>query len=325
MAGVSLEAPDGPLARAPSRVQLGPDINIFDPKTGSPMLWFWRKGEADYEFFDGPGFHPRNGETLKSFTMEETKTYEAEVRAKQQRLNDEQARLEQEKKEREKKDAAEAQERAGTEERQKKKREQELQRATEIGRLCDELAANPNDQRKVGEGVSYSVLKAQARNAVRVCEKAVSQNPNELRFRYQLGRALQWTDRDRAFGIHEELVDLGYPAAFDNLGWLYFTDKQDPGKAVALFRKGVLAGDPDSMVSLAEMISRGHAVPSNSSETTTELYRRAAGFGHRQAQVAYQNESASHERGEEDRIRRLQQEQMMMQFLGTVLRNVHRR
>src|SRR6185295_9617908 len=126
---------------------------------------------------------------------------------------------------------------------------------------------------------SFDTLKSTAREAIANCEKAAQQNPNEPRFRYQLARALQFTDRPKAFLIHQKLIQTGYPAAYDNLGWMYFTDKKDTTQAVNMFRLGVQAGDPDSMISLAEMIDRGVATTANPSETKLELYARAARLG----------------------------------------------
>ena len=125
----------------------------------------------------------------------------------------------------------------------KKARDDERARLTQAAGLCDDLAANPSDSNRVGEGVLFDNLKAQAKEAVSNCEIAVSQNPAQLRFKYQLARALHWTDRKRAFDILQELVRQRYPAAFDNLGWLYLTEKKDRGGAIALFKAGAQAGD----------------------------------------------------------------------------------
>jgi TPR repeat protein len=146
------------------------------------------------------------------------------------------------------------------------------------------------------------------------CELAVAQNPTELRFRYQLGRALEWIDRKRALQIHQELVARGYPAAFDNLGWLYFTERRDPAQAVALFRRGVQAGDSDSMVSLAEMIDRGYTTPAHPSEEKLQLYRRAANLGNAVAARAYQAEIAKQQQ--------LEQQRRMMETFGRVIQNI---
>jgi TPR repeat protein len=344
----------------PAPVKIGPDTRIFDPATGSSQLWFWRSMSGEYEFFDCGGFHPRNGEALKSFDREAFRDYENDVRDKEKQLRTEQERLQKEREDKEKQLRAERerlqkeredkekqlraeqerlqkeqeeQERKKTEQKDKRDREEaqkekdrgnELRRKNEAARLCDELAANPNDSRKVTEGVPFDALKTQAREARENCELAIAQNPTELRFRYQLGRALEWIDRNKALQIHQELVARGYPAAFDDLGWLYFTERSDPAKAVALFRRGVLIGDSDSMVSLAEMIERGHAIPANPSEEKLQLYSRAAKLGNAGAARAYQAEIAKARATQQERMLQLELQRRAMPFFGTVMRNIPR-
>jgi tetratricopeptide (TPR) repeat protein len=141
------------------------------------------------------------------------------------------------------------------------------------------LAANPNDQNRVGEGVPFEALKPQVKEAIEACENAIRQNPTEPRLQYQLARALQLSDRKRAFPILQKLVSQRYPAAFDNIGWMFYFDQKNPEAAVAAFRSGVQLNDSDSMVSLAEMIDRNHAMPRAEAETKLALYRRAAALG----------------------------------------------
>jgi TPR repeat protein len=287
----------------PAPVKISPDTRIFDPASGNPRLWYWRSANGEYEFFDCEGFHPRNGEALKPFNQETLSKYEKDLREKEaqlKRLKKEQ----EEQKQKEEKDEAD----------RKRQEEQEAKRRSEAARRCDELAANPNDSQRMGDGVAFDALKPQAREAAANCELAMAQNPTELRFRYQLGRALEWIDRKKALQTHQELVARGYPAAFDNLGWLYFTERSDPAQAVIWFRRGVRAGDSDSMVSLAEMIDRGYTVPTNPSEEKLQLYRRAAELGNAAARRAYQ-----------ERILQLEQQRRMMQIMGTVIQNIPRR
>jgi hypothetical protein len=146
------------------------------------------------------------------------------------------------------------------------------------------LAANPNDPAKSPDvaGVPYALLGAQSANAIASCDSAAQNYPNQLRFQYQLARALETTgdqnDRQKAFAIYKRLVDLRYAAAFDNLGWLYLTLNPSTaafGPVVDLFRTGVSLGDSDAMVSLAEMIIRGRAAPLNPNETPLALITRA--------------------------------------------------
>jgi len=157
---------------------------------------------------------------------------------------------------------------------------------------CDELAANPNDPAKSSDvaGVPYASLGAQSANAIAICESAAQSYPNQLRFQYQLARALETTgdqnNRQRAFAIYKRLVDLRYAAAFDNLGWLYLTLNPSTtafGPVVDLFRTGVGLGDSDAMVSLAEMIIRARAAPLNPNETPIALITRAIQLGNKAA------------------------------------------
>ena len=124
---------------------------------------------------------------------------------------------------------------------------------------CDLLAANPNDQNRVREGVPFDALKVQAKEAVEICDMAVKQNPKEPRLQYQLARALQFSDRKRAFVLLQGLVSIRYPAAFGNIGWIVLAE--NPQEAVNYFSRGVDLGDFDSMLSLAEMIDRNYAFP----------------------------------------------------------------
>ena len=113
---------------------------------------------------------------------------------------------------------------------------------------------------------------------------AVKRLPSELRLQYQLARALEFVDRRKAFEAQKRLVELRYPAAFDNAGWLYINLDRNHAQAVKLFRLGAQLGDPKCMMSLAEMIEKDYATPSNANETIAALYARAAKLGHPRAQ-----------------------------------------
>jgi hypothetical protein len=63
---------------------------------------------------------------------------------------------------------------------------------------------------------------------------------------------------EKAVEIHKKLAGQKYPAAFDNLGWLMVKLHKDYGAAVTYFKTGSQLQDPDSMVSLVEMIDRGY-------------------------------------------------------------------
>jgi TPR repeat protein len=199
----------------------------------------------------------------------------------------------------------------------------------EVESNCDSLAANPNDQRRSGNGVPYEELGAHAANAVEACTKAVEANRKELRFQYQLGRALEFVNRSKAMEIHDKLVKAKYPAAYDNLGWLMYWDKKDAAQAVNYFRMGVELGDPDSMVSLADMIDRGEYIPPNADYVKMALYKRAADLGHTGAVRAYSSQLEQQQQVQRQfQQRPLNEQEMqraMLQAFGTVLRSIPRR
>ena len=251
--------------RPPNRVQITSETVFFDPVSGNPRLWYWRRDKGDFEFFDGPGFHPQNGQPLQSFTKETLTQYQQEIAEKTKQIKAEQERIEAEQRAKQEAEARKQADQRQKTEAEQRKREEEAKRLTEAARRCDELAANPGDAHRVGNGVPYATLKPQAGEAVEACENAVKQKPNEPRFQYQLGRALELLgdgqvrakNRQRALEIHQALVTAGYPAAYDNLASLYYLDKRNLQLAVTLWRRGVDLNDSDSMLSLADLIDKG--------------------------------------------------------------------
>jgi tetratricopeptide (TPR) repeat protein len=125
---------------------------------------------------------------------------------------------------------------------------------------CDRLAANPSDRGKPPSvpGVPYDSLMNQAKQAIEACALAAQQNPAELRYEYQMARAMEAQVPEKAVEIHKKLAGQKYPAAFDNLGWLMVKLHKNYGAAVTYFKTGSQLQDPDSMVSLVEMIDRGY-------------------------------------------------------------------
>ena len=123
---------------------------------------------------------------------------------------------------------------------------------------CDRLAANASDQRKPPSipGVPYDILMNQAKDAIAACTQAVQQSPTEPRYEYQMARAMETEAPEKAFEIHNKLAHLGYPVAYDNLGWLEIKLHKNFGEAIKDFEAGSQLQDPDSMVSLAEMIDK---------------------------------------------------------------------
>lgn len=316
--------------RAPNKVTIAADTVFFDPVSGNPCLWYWRKDKGEYEFFDGPGFEPQNGQQLQSFTRNALTQYQQEIDYKAKQLQVEQERIEAEQKAKQDAEArqqADQQQKEADEERQ---RAAEAEKASELAKQCDDLAANPNDANRVGSGVYYADLKHVAAQAVEACDAAVKQSPGTLRFQYQLARALELSgdgaahvrNRQRAMELEQSLVNAGYAAAFDNLASIY-RDQGDINTAVVFFRKGVEAGDSDSMVSLGDLVGDGRVAPMGQQETPIELYKRAAELGNQNGARGYQAELAKAQQAQQQQVQQIQQQRMMLQFMGAVLRNVH--
>jgi TPR repeat protein len=298
-------------ARRPPR-RVDPETHdFFDPKTGRPNIWHSPGENGALEFFDGPGFHPRTGKALTEITQEfanerlrdiqkrredaerERQKREADAERERQKREADAERERQKReadaeRERQKREAdaeRERQKREADAERERRKREAEQleQQRQEFVRMCDELAANPNDQnrRRTSRGVSYDELKTHVTEAIQVCEVAAQQT-NDLTSQYQSARAVELVDPRRGQSMQDRLVKKGYPAAFDNAGSLLLNDRgckqHCVNEAVKLFKKGADLGDPDSMMSLADQINNGQA-----SGNVIALYQRAAKLGHPRA------------------------------------------
>jgi hypothetical protein len=157
---------------------------------------------------------------------------------------------------------------------------------------CDRLAANPSDRKKPPSipGVPYDILMNQAKDAIAACTLALQQSPTELRYQYQMARAIETEAPEKAFEIHNKLAHLGYPVAYDNLGWLEMKLHKNFGEAIKDFQAGSQLQDPDSIVSLVEMVDRGYLPTDQPQELKCQLLRTAAGLGHQGAQLQIQEE-----------------------------------
>lgn len=318
-------------ARKPAK-PVNPDTAVFfDPISGQPKVWYWRSSAGVWEFYDNKGFHARSGEELQVVTRDALARWQQETTAAKQRQKDidDQARKKVEADREAERIAAIERDRLAREKAQadlaaQQAAEKAQQESMQAGNDCDRLAANPTDPRRVGEGVPFEMLKLQADEAINSCTRAVAQFPAELRYQYQLGRALQFRDRKKAFDIEANLVKQRYPAAFDNLGWMYLQDRKDPAAAVQQFKMGSQLGDGDSMVSLAEMIDRNLFTPPNPYDMKLALWRKAAELGHAGAAKALDIESAKIQQKQNEELTRQQAQQLMFQMIGGIVSGMAR-
>lgn len=306
--------------RVPVRVDDPEKYGFFDPTTGATKIWYWRSESGDYEFYDGPGFHPRSGDQFKIVTRDVISEWRQQQEAVAARKKAEQEQQEKEARERAQREFQRSLEAAERERQARETVAEELRQRQQSGNDCDRLAANPTDVRRTGEGVPFDALKHQADQAYEACSKAVATFPTELRYQYQLGRAAQFKDKRQAFDIFARLVQANYPAAFDNLGGMYLYDRKDAATAITLFKRGSALDDADSMVSLVDLIDKGLVPTPNPEQTKLALLHRAAELGHAGAQRGYELEL---QKANQDRINQANQQQMM-QLFGAFVRGVAR-
>ena len=278
----------------------------FDPVTGQPQVWYWREGQT-YEFFDNSGFHPRTGDKLLIVDRKVVTAWRQSV-------------------ERAKREAVERVQREAAQ------REAEAQRQAKVaraGELCDQSAAGPYDpdRSRTVSGVPWDVLKGAGAEAIEACEFAVRQYPEERRYRYQLARAYQTSDPKKALPLLQVLMRQNYRAAYDNFGWALLdtrVGRNDLAGAVASFRQGATLGDPDAMVSLATMISKGRVEGAGSDEAF-RLFKRAASMGHRDAAEAVERLMEGQRQAEQQRLQNEQAARAFMGILGGAIGGLGRR
>lgn len=295
--------------RVPVRVNDPEKVGFFEPTTGAAKIWYWQGQSGEYEFYDGPGFHPTSGDAFKIVTRDVIADWHKQQEAILSKQKAEQAQKE--------KDALEAAER---ERQEREAAAKDQQQRLEAGNDCDRLAANPTDAKRVGEGTSFEALKYQADQAYDACTKAVTTFPNELRYQYQLGRAAQFKDKKQAFDIFFRLVQANYAAAFDNLGGMYLWDRKDATTAITLFKRGSALGDADSMVSLVDLIDKGLVPTPDPEQTKLALLQRAAELGHAGAQRGYELEL---QKLNQARVN-IENQQQMMRMFGAFVQGVAR-
>ncbi|WP_256380974.1 DUF4236 domain-containing protein [Methylosinus sp. PW1] len=215
--------------------------------------------------------------------------------------------------------------RAELQNRADREREEEEMR-TQAGLLCDQAAANPTDPRKPASvpGVPYGELQKNSESARRLCEVAVKKLPNEPRYRYQLARAVGFSDPTSAAEIYKKLTRERYPAAFDNLASLLLQrkDRRQMSQVVALLHEGIRLGDPDSMVTMAALIDNSIVVHPDGERAKFMLLERAARLGHAGARLAIEQRDPAEEERNPEQHRHDQE--MFLQLLGNVIGGVLR-
>ena len=314
--------------RPPQRIENIDEYELFDRATGRPRVWFWRDPNGDYEFFDNQGFHPSTGETLKQFTSDEITRWKRENQlAKEYKEQEEKKRLDQERLRKEAEERRLERERQLAEIARQAEEERNMKIAEAVAR-CDQLAANPHDPRKPSGifGAKYADVKNNAQEGAAACGKAMKYFPDEPRYQYQYARAMGFIKQDEAILIYSRLTKLGYPAAFDNLASLLLKrkDRKSIKQALAILKEGVRAGDPDSMVTLADLVGTDEFAVQNPMAVKLALLKRAGELGDEDAREAAAELEQEMQQQQQQYMSQQQQEQMMMELFGAIMGGVLR-
>jgi TPR repeat protein len=136
---------------------------------------------------------------------------------------------------------------------------------------CDRLAADPYDAAKIASVSGIDLHKMNISVALTACQKAIREFPDEMRFRYQLGRAHHARSIYlQALENYRVAADKGYAAAMSGVGLLYEMGRggvpQDYNEAGAWFEKADKAGDLTAMHNLVSMFDNSLAAARNRKE-----------------------------------------------------------
>lgn len=126
---------------------------------------------------------------------------------------------------------------------------------------CDRLAAMPFDHRAVASGVGH-IDNPRALNA---CKTAVQQYPNEPRFAFQLGRAIDSAGRKaEATTWFRKAAEAGYSSAQTALAYAYkdgYGVQKSTDMMLRWMQKGAEGGDALAQFFMAGLFMKGKVVP----------------------------------------------------------------
>jgi WD40 repeat protein/TPR repeat protein len=158
---------------------------------------------------------------------------------------------------------------------------------------CDRLAAEPLDTFKQGPGVPFGNIDAD--KAIPACRSAVQTAPGDVRFRYQLGRALARAgEAQEAVELFRRAAEQGYAAAANALGDLFRRGigvPQSGGEALSLYRQAVEGGYVRASSHIGELYWQGNGVALDRAEALGWFVRGAEDgdpFSHRHLAERYE-------------------------------------
>ena len=145
---------------------------------------------------------------------------------------------------------------------------------------CDLVAADPDDPRRLAEGVRWGLVNL--RLALRECSAALADDPINPRLLFQMGRLLDIQGRtDEAEGFYKVAGSLDYSAALVNLGYLYSAARgreRDYAEAMRLYRRAADLGNLRARTNVGTFFEKGYGVDRDVDEAAA-WYRLAAQSG----------------------------------------------
>lgn len=142
---------------------------------------------------------------------------------------------------------------------------------------CDELAAAPYDDQRIGPSVNAEAMNPA--RAIVACKDAVKQYPNTPRFLFQLGRAYDVNKQyHNAFKYYQQAAELSYIVAQYQLFSLYFHGLGIPPDERAAFiwaRKAAKQGYAPAQADVGYLYTNGKGIGQDYAEAV-KWYRKAA-------------------------------------------------
>lgn len=147
---------------------------------------------------------------------------------------------------------------------------------------CDILAGNPYDSQRVTAGTRQFIIDRNFDAAIEVCEIAVANYPNVVRFWAQLARAYRSAgDYDKAIEWQQKAVDADYASAMVYLGQMHLDAQavpRDYARAKELFEIAAERGETAAYTALAWIYRAGVGVPQDYVQAL-DFYRQGADLG----------------------------------------------
>lgn len=147
---------------------------------------------------------------------------------------------------------------------------------------CDILAGNPYDSQRVTAGTRQFIIDRNFDAAIEVCEIAVANYPDVVRFWAQLARAYRSAgDYDQAIEWQQKAVDADYASAMVYLGQMHLDAQavpRDYPRAKALFEIAADRGETAAYTALAWIYRAGVGVAQDYTQAL-DYYRQGANLG----------------------------------------------